>query len=68
MVEQVLALQEPDGLELVSVEQALVTQASNLLEESEINNVLSTIQADEFNDFFTGMTTISISFLYALIN
>ncbi|KAF2892467.1 hypothetical protein ILUMI_13686 [Ignelater luminosus] len=53
MVEQVLALQEPDGLELVSVEQALVTQASNLLEESEINNVLSTIQADEFNDFFT---------------
>lgn len=54
MVEHVLALQEPDGLELVSVEQALVTQATNLLEESEINNVLSTIQADEFNDFFTG--------------
>lgn len=53
MVEHVLALQEPDGLELVSVEQALVTQATNLLEESEINNVLSTIQADEFNDFFT---------------
>lgn len=53
MVEQVLALQEPDGLEL-AVEQALVTQASTLLEESEINTVLSTIQAGEFDDFFTG--------------
>lgn len=54
MVEQVLSMQEPDGLELVTVEQALVTQASNLLEESDINNVLSTIQPDEFNDLFTG--------------
>ncbi|KAK4884712.1 hypothetical protein RN001_000983 [Aquatica leii] len=45
MVEQVLSLQEPDSLELVSVEQVLVNQASNLLEESEISNVL--------NDFFT---------------
>lgn len=55
MVEQVLAMQvEPDGLELVSVEQALVTQASHLLEETDINTVLSTIQADEFNDLFTG--------------
>ncbi|KAK5648335.1 hypothetical protein RI129_003227 [Pyrocoelia pectoralis] len=52
IVEQALSLQESDGLELVSVEQVLVNQASNLLEESEINNVLSTIQADEFNDFF----------------
>lgn len=55
MVDEVLVLPEPDDtLELVSVEQALVTQASTLLEESEINNVLSTIQADEFNDFFMG--------------
>lgn len=54
MVEEVLSMQEPDGLELVTVEQALVTQASHLLEESDINNVLSTIQADEFNDLFTG--------------
>lgn len=54
MVEQVLSMQEPDGLELVTVEQALVTQASHLLEESDINNVLSTIQPDEFNDLFTG--------------
>ncbi|XP_031329386.1 INO80 complex subunit D-like, partial [Photinus pyralis] len=52
IVEHALSLQESDGLELVSVEQVLVNQASNLLEESEINNVLSTIQADEFNDFF----------------
>lgn len=55
MVEQVLNMQEePDSLELVAVEQALVTQASHLLEESDINTVLSTIQADEFNDLFTG--------------
>lgn len=54
MVEQVLSMQEPDGLELVTVEHALVTQASHLLEESDLNNVLSTIQADEFNDLFTG--------------
>lgn len=47
MVDQVLALNE-NGLE-----QALVTQA-HLLEETDINNVLSTIQVDEFNDFFTG--------------
>lgn len=54
MVEQVLAMDdEPDALELVSVDQALVTQASTLLEESDITNVLSTIQADDF-DFFTG--------------
>lgn len=56
MVEQVLAMQEePDGLELVAVEQALVTQATHLLEETDINTVLSTIQADEFNDLFTGI-------------
>lgn len=53
MVEHVLALQEPD-LELVSVDQALVQQATHLLEESDITNVLNTIQGDEFNDFFTG--------------
>lgn len=53
MVEQVLAMQEPD-LELVSVDQALVTQDAHLLEESDITNVLNTIQADEFSDFFTG--------------
>jgi len=52
MVEQVLALQ-PDALELANVDQVLVTQATHLLEESDITNVLSTIQAEEFNDFFT---------------
>lgn len=52
MVEQVLSLQEPD-LELVNVDQALAHQATHLLEESDITNVLSTIQADEFSDFFT---------------
>lgn len=58
-MEQVLAMQEePDGLELVSVEHALVTQASHLLEETDINTVLSTIQADEFNDLFTGKTKV----------
>ncbi|CAG9820360.1 unnamed protein product [Phaedon cochleariae] len=46
MVEQVLSLNE-NGLE-----QALVTQA-HLLEETDINTVLSTIQVDEFSDFFT---------------
>ncbi|KAJ8978968.1 hypothetical protein NQ317_001440 [Molorchus minor] len=46
MVEQVLGLKE-NGLE-----QALVTQA-HLLEETDINTVLSTIQVDEFSDFFT---------------
>ncbi|XP_066143671.1 INO80 complex subunit D-like [Euwallacea fornicatus] len=45
MVDQVLALNE-NGLE-----QALATQA-HLLEESDITNVLSTIQVDEFSDFF----------------
>lgn len=47
MVDQVLGLNE-NGLE-----QALVTQA-HLLEETDINTVLSTIQVDEFSDFFTG--------------
>lgn len=46
MVDQVLALNE-NGLE-----QALVNQA-HLLEETDITNVLSTIQVDEFSDFFT---------------
>ncbi|XP_018572151.1 INO80 complex subunit D isoform X2 [Anoplophora glabripennis] len=46
MVDQVLGLNE-NGLE-----QALVTQA-HLLEETDINTVLSTIQVDEFSDFFT---------------
>ncbi|KAH1007415.1 INO80 complex subunit D [Dendroctonus ponderosae] len=45
MVDQVLALNE-NGLE-----QALVSQA-HLLEETDITNVLSTIQVDEFSDFF----------------
>ncbi|KAF5293009.1 hypothetical protein FQA39_LY13778 [Lamprigera yunnana] len=53
MVEEVLSLQESDGLELVSVEQVLVNQATNLLEESEISNVLNTIETEDFNDFFT---------------
>ncbi|KAF5274085.1 hypothetical protein FQR65_LT04483 [Abscondita terminalis] len=57
MVEQVLSLQEPDALELVSVEQVLVNQATNLLEESEISNVL--------NDFFTG---ISLLFFFQINN
>lgn len=48
IVDQVLDLNESDGLE-----QALVTQA-HLLEETDINTVLSTIQVDEFSDFFTG--------------
>lgn len=47
MVDQVLALNE-NGLE-----QALVSQA-HLLEETDITNVLSTIQVDEFSDFFAG--------------
>ncbi|XP_050305697.1 uncharacterized protein LOC126742888 isoform X2 [Anthonomus grandis grandis] len=46
IVDQVLALNE-NGLE-----QALVSQA-HLLEETDISNVLSTIQVDEFSDFFT---------------
>nr|XP_023029589.1 INO80 complex subunit D [Leptinotarsa decemlineata] len=46
MVDQVLGLNE-NGLE-----QALVTQA-HLLEETDISTVLSTIQVDEFSDFFT---------------
>ncbi|KAG5872676.1 hypothetical protein JTB14_012952 [Gonioctena quinquepunctata] len=45
MVDQVLGLNE-NGLE-----QALVTQA-HLLEETDISTVLSTIQVDEFSDFF----------------
>ncbi|KAF5270964.1 hypothetical protein FQA39_LY08267 [Lamprigera yunnana] len=53
MVEEVLSLLESDGLELVSVEQVLVNQATNLLEESEISNVLNTIETEDFNDFFT---------------
>lgn len=47
MVDHVLELNE-NGLE-----QALVNQA-HLLEESDITNVLSTIQVDEFSDFFAG--------------
>lgn len=52
MVEQVLALEE-EPLELTNVDQVLVTQATHLLEETDITNVLSTIQVEEFNDFFT---------------
>ncbi|XP_060534917.1 INO80 complex subunit D [Cylas formicarius] len=44
-IDHVLALNE-NGLE-----QALVTQG-HLLEETDISNVLSTIQVDEFSDFF----------------
>lgn len=47
MVDQVLELNE------TGLEQALVTQA-HLLEETDINNVLNTIQVDEFSDLFTG--------------
>lgn len=54
MVEQVLAMDGHDELELTSVDHTLVTQATHLLEEPDITNVLNTIQADEFNDFFTG--------------
>lgn len=49
MVDQVLGLNESDALE-----QVLETQASHLLEETDISTVLSTIQVDEFSDFFTG--------------
>ncbi|XP_030763401.1 INO80 complex subunit D [Sitophilus oryzae] len=45
-IDQVLELND-NGLE-----QALVSQA-HLLEESDISNVLSTIQVDEFSDFFS---------------
>ncbi|CAH1127456.1 unnamed protein product [Ceutorhynchus assimilis] len=45
MVDQVLALNE-NGLE-----QALANQA-HLLEETDLTNVFSTIQVDEFSDFF----------------
>jgi INO80 complex subunit D len=48
MVDHVLGLNESDTLE-----QVLETQASHLLEETDINTVLSTIQVDEFSDFFT---------------
>ncbi|XP_064211884.1 INO80 complex subunit D-B isoform X1 [Tribolium castaneum] len=47
MVDQVLGLNESDALE-----QVLETQASHLLEETDISTVLSTIQVDEFSDFF----------------
>lgn len=47
MVDQVLQLNE------TGLEQALATQA-HLLEETDINNVLNTIQVDEFSDLFTG--------------
>lgn len=53
MVDQVLELNE------TGLEQALVTQA-HLLEETDINNVLNTIQVDEFSDLFTGMYSIKI--------
>lgn len=53
MVDQVLELNE------TGLEQALVTQA-HLLEETDINNVLNTIQVDEFSDLFTGMLIITI--------
>lgn len=58
MVEQVLALQEPD-LELPTDDQVLVSQAGHLLEEPDITNVLNTIQPDEFNDFFSGNVHLS---------
>lgn len=54
MVDQVLELNE------TGLEQALVTQA-HLLEETDINNVLNTIQVDEFSDLFTGMLHLSFS-------
>lgn len=52
MVNQVLGLNESDALE-----QVLETQASHLLEETDISTVLSTIQVDEFSDFFAGTYT-----------
>lgn len=57
MVDQVLGLNE-NGLE-----QALVTQA-HLLEETDIHNVLSTIQDDEFSDLFTGKLGCSVILTY----
>lgn len=63
MVEHVLSM--PDDvvgdLELVTVEQALVTQASRLLEETDFTTVLNQIPADEFNDIFAGNI---ISFIF----
>ncbi|XP_044264033.1 INO80 complex subunit D-like [Tribolium madens] len=47
MVDQVLGLNESDALA-----QVLESQASHLLEETDISTVLSTIQVDEFSDFF----------------
>lgn len=41
-------------LELITVNQALVNQASHLLEESDFTTVLNQIPADEFNDIFAG--------------
>lgn len=48
---------EPDLVELTQVvdQEALVTQATHLLEETDINTVLSTIHADEFNDLFSAV-------------
>lgn len=57
MVDQVLGLNE-NGLE-----QALVTQAQ-LLEETDISTVLSTIQVDEFSDLFAGILFTSIRYIY----
>ncbi|XP_063919264.1 INO80 complex subunit D-like isoform X2 [Zophobas morio] len=57
MVDQVLGLNESDALE-----QVLETQASHLLEETDISTVLSTIQVDEFSDFFTEINQIQSSF------
>ncbi|KAL3285932.1 hypothetical protein HHI36_000450 [Cryptolaemus montrouzieri] len=47
IVDQVLGLNEADGLE-----HDLTAQASHILEETDISTVLSTIHVDEFNDFF----------------
>lgn len=52
MVEQVLAM---------DVDHNLITQATHLLEEPDITNVLNTIQADEFSDFFTGKIFVEVT-------
>lgn len=46
IVDQVLDLNE------AGLEQELGVQASHILEETDISNVLNTIHGDEFNDFF----------------
>lgn len=53
MIEEELQIDQVLGLNESGLEQALDSQ-EHLLEETDISTVLSTIQVDEFNDFFAG--------------